>query len=59
MDLAKLRKQFFALQDEHAHQAMQTPAADPFQHGVQVGQYRAMGDVIEAITLAMKEQDTD
>lgn len=59
MDLHVLRKKFIELQDEHAHQAMQTPASDPFQHGIQVGTYRSLGDVIEAITVAMKEQDRD
>lgn len=59
MDLFKLRKQFIELQDEHAHQCMQTPASDPFQHGQQIGQYRAYEMIISAITEAMKQQETD
>ena len=59
MDLHVLRKKFKELRDEHAHQAMQTPASDPFQHGVQIGQYRAIGDVIEAITAAMNDEELD
>ena len=58
-ELEKLRKQFFGLLDEHAHDSMRTPAADPFNHGVQVGQYRAYEMVIEAITHVMKDEDTD
>lgn len=59
MDLVGLRKKFQGLQDEHAHSAMITPASDPFQHGIQVGQYRALNDVILAISEAMKDEDRD
>ena len=58
-ELEKLRKQFFGLLDEHAHDCMRTPATDSFAHGVQVGQYRAYEMIIDAITHVMKDQETD
>jgi hypothetical protein len=41
VDLFKLRQQFKDLLDEHAHACMRVPASEQFQHGVQIGQYRA------------------
>ena len=59
LDLFKLRKNFIELQDEHAHQCMQTPAADPFNHGIQIGQYRAYSMIVDAIGQAIKDSDPD
>lgn len=55
--LVKLRKKITDQLDELAHQSMQTPSVDPFSHGMQVGRYRALSEVIEEITQALKDDD--
>ena len=57
-DLTKLRHSLQKQLDELAHQAMLSPQRDQFDHGMQVGRYAAVNEVILTIEHLLKE-DTD